>query len=162
MGSQAAHFFALLRVDRSNHFRDHKIRSVAEVSVLDREIGNRFGDEGNAGLQIVALGTLHSNFVALNRSLNLEIRVALVVLKPDVVARLVALDELGFLDKRFELATAGSVDDGKSTLIGRLLYDSKQVFEDTLASLERASAAQGLAFGHASRFKFTDFAVGGR
>ncbi len=40
--------------------------------------------------------------------------------------------------------TAGSVDDGKSTLIGRLLYDSKQVFEDTMASLERASAAQGL------------------
>ena len=40
--------------------------------------------------------------------------------------------------------TAGSVDDGKSTLIGRLLYDSKQVFEDTLASLERASEAQGL------------------
>ncbi|MGE3075879.1 MAG: sulfate adenylyltransferase subunit 1 [Dehalococcoidia bacterium] len=39
--------------------------------------------------------------------------------------------------------TAGSVDDGKSTLIGRLLFDSKQVFEDTLASLERASAAQG-------------------
>jgi sulfate adenylyltransferase large subunit len=42
------------------------------------------------------------------------------------------------------LVTAGSVDDGKSTLIGRLLYDSKQVFEDTMASLERASAAQGL------------------
>jgi bifunctional enzyme CysN/CysC len=42
------------------------------------------------------------------------------------------------------LVTAGSVDDGKSTLIGRLLYDSKAVFEDTLASLERASAAQGL------------------
>jgi sulfate adenylyltransferase large subunit len=40
--------------------------------------------------------------------------------------------------------TAGSVDDGKSTLIGRLLYDSKQVFEDTMVSLERASAAQGL------------------
>ncbi|MEO9254315.1 MAG: GTP-binding protein, partial [Tepidiformaceae bacterium] len=40
--------------------------------------------------------------------------------------------------------TAGSVDDGKSTVIGRLLYDSKQVFEDTMASLERASAAQGL------------------
>ena len=40
--------------------------------------------------------------------------------------------------------TAGSVDDGKSTLIGRLLYDSKQVFEDTLASIERASQAQGL------------------
>ena len=41
-------------------------------------------------------------------------------------------------------ATAGSVDDGKSTLIGRLLYDSKQVFEDTMASLRRASEAQGL------------------
>ncbi len=36
------------------------------------------------------------------------------------------------------------MDDGKSTLIGRLLYDSKQVFEDTMASLERASEAQGL------------------
>ena len=45
------------------------------------------------------------------------------------------------------IATAGSVDDGKSTLIGRLLYDSKQVFEDTLASLQRASAAQGLGHG---------------
>ncbi|MFN0148945.1 MAG: sulfate adenylyltransferase subunit 1 [Dehalococcoidia bacterium] len=42
------------------------------------------------------------------------------------------------------LATAGSVDDGKSTLIGRLLYDSKQVFEDTMVSIERASEAQGL------------------
>ncbi len=41
-------------------------------------------------------------------------------------------------------ATAGSVDDGKSTLIGRLLYDSKQVFEDTMFSLERATEAQGL------------------
>ncbi len=40
--------------------------------------------------------------------------------------------------------TAGSVDDGKSTLIGRLLYDTRQVFEDTLASIERASHAQGL------------------
>lgn len=42
------------------------------------------------------------------------------------------------------LVTAGSVDDGKSTLIGRLLYDSKQVFEDTLASIQRASTMQGL------------------
>ena len=32
--------------------------------------------------------------------------------------------------------TCGSVDDGKSTLIGRLLYDTKLLFEDTLASLE--------------------------
>src|SRR5215217_4939575 len=35
--------------------------------------------------------------------------------------------------------TAGSVDDGKSTLIGRLLYDSKGVYEDQLASVKKAS-----------------------
>ncbi|WP_433331314.1 sulfate adenylyltransferase subunit 1 [Spirillospora sp. CA-294931] len=40
-------------------------------------------------------------------------------------------------------ATAGSVDDGKSTLIGRLLYDSKSIFEDQLESVERASAGRG-------------------
>ncbi len=40
-------------------------------------------------------------------------------------------------------ATAGSVDDGKSTLIGRLLYDSKQVFEDQLEAIERTSMARG-------------------
>lgn len=37
------------------------------------------------------------------------------------------------------IATAGSVDDGKSTLIGRLLYDSKAVYEDQYAAIERAS-----------------------
>ena len=41
------------------------------------------------------------------------------------------------------LATAGSVDDGKSTLIGRLLYDSKAILEDQLASVERASSQRG-------------------
>jgi len=40
-------------------------------------------------------------------------------------------------------ATAGSVDDGKSTLIGRLLYDSKAIFEDQLESVERASRDKG-------------------
>src|SRR6476646_11383744 len=40
-------------------------------------------------------------------------------------------------------ATAGSVDDGKSTLIGRLLYDSKQIFEDTLESSEHSSRLRG-------------------
>ncbi|MBA2919632.1 sulfate adenylyltransferase subunit CysN [Sphingomonas sp. MAH-20] len=39
--------------------------------------------------------------------------------------------------------TCGSVDDGKSTLIGRLLYDSKQIFEDQLASLEADSRRVG-------------------
>ncbi|MGF6880997.1 bifunctional enzyme CysN/CysC [Nocardia sp. GAS34] len=41
------------------------------------------------------------------------------------------------------LATAGSVDDGKSTLIGRLLYDSKNLFTDQLAAIERVSAQRG-------------------
>jgi bifunctional enzyme CysN/CysC len=40
-------------------------------------------------------------------------------------------------------ATAGSVDDGKSTLIGRLLYDSKSIFEDQLSAVEKTSAARG-------------------
>ena len=40
-------------------------------------------------------------------------------------------------------ATAGSVDDGKSTLIGRLLYDTKSLFEDQLESVEAVSAARG-------------------
>ncbi len=39
--------------------------------------------------------------------------------------------------------TAGSVDDGKSTLIGRLLYDSKSIFEDQLEAMETSSAKKG-------------------
>ena len=40
-------------------------------------------------------------------------------------------------------ATAGSVDDGKSTLIGRLLFDSKSIFTDQLEAVERTSAQRG-------------------
>ena len=40
--------------------------------------------------------------------------------------------------------TAGSVDDGKSTLIGRLLYDSKSIFQDQLAAIENTSKKKGL------------------
>ena len=40
--------------------------------------------------------------------------------------------------------TAGSVDDGKSTLIGRLLYDSKSIFEDRYEQIEQASKNRGL------------------
>ena len=39
--------------------------------------------------------------------------------------------------------TAGSVDDGKSTLIGRLLYDSKSIFEDQMEAIENASSKKG-------------------
>ena len=41
------------------------------------------------------------------------------------------------------LATAGSVDDGKSTLIGRLLYDAKGIFEDQLEAIRRSSEQRG-------------------
>ncbi len=40
-------------------------------------------------------------------------------------------------------STAGSVDDGKSTLIGRMLYDTKSIFQDTLDSIERTSNQRG-------------------
>src|SRR6202451_3796406 len=41
------------------------------------------------------------------------------------------------------IATAGSVDDGKSTLIGRLLHDTKSIFEDQLDAIEKTSVARG-------------------
>ena len=50
--------------------------------------------------------------------------------------------------------TAGSVDDGKSTLIGRLLYDSKSIFEDQVTQIENASAKKGL--DHVDLSLFTD------
>ncbi len=43
-------------------------------------------------------------------------------------------------------ATAGSVDDGKSTLIGRLLYDTKTIFEDQIEAVEKASAQMGTEY----------------
>lgn len=46
------------------------------------------------------------------------------------------------------LLTAGSVDDGKSTLIGRLLFDSKKLYDDQLAALERDSKRVGNAGDH--------------
>ena len=45
------------------------------------------------------------------------------------------------------LLTCGSVDDGKSTLIGRLLYDSKMIYEDQLAAIERDSKIHGTTGG---------------
>ncbi|MBP7409483.1 MAG: sulfate adenylyltransferase subunit CysN [Flavobacteriales bacterium] len=50
----------------------------------------------------------------------------------------------GYLDMDLlRFTTAGSVDDGKSTLIGRLLYDTKQIFEDQMEAVEAASAKRG-------------------
>ena len=47
-------------------------------------------------------------------------------------------------------ATAGSVDDGKSTLIGRLLLDSKAIFEDQMLAIEHTSAGCSSATGCSS------------
>ena len=63
------------------------------------------------------------------------------------------LDIKAFLDKDeqkdlLRLLTAGSVDDGKSTLIGRLLFDSKKLYEDQLDALERDSKRMGNAGDH--------------
>ncbi len=53
-------------------------------------------------------------------------------------------DSTGYLDMDLlRLTTAGSVDDGKSTLIGRLLYDSKNTFDDQMAAVELSSAKRG-------------------
>jgi sulfate adenylyltransferase subunit 1 len=50
----------------------------------------------------------------------------------------------GYLDMDLlRFTTAGSVDDGKSTLIGRLLYDSKSIFEDQYESIKRTSEQRG-------------------
>ncbi len=67
-------------------------------------------------------------------------------------------DITAFLDRDekkdlLRLFTAGSVDDGKSTMIGRLLFDSKKIYEDHLAALERDNKQMG----HAG--EFTDYAL---
>ena len=50
------------------------------------------------------------------------------------------------MNQLLRFTTAGSVDDGKSTLIGRLLYDSKSIFEDQLAAVEASSAKKGFDY----------------
>jgi bifunctional enzyme CysN/CysC len=67
-------------------------------------------------------------------------------------SELIAKDILAYLEQheRKELLrfiTCGSVDDGKSTLIGRLLYDSKMIYEDHLAQLENESKVHGTTGG---------------
>lgn len=52
--------------------------------------------------------------------------------------------QTGYLSMQLlRFTTAGSVDDGKSTLIGRLLFDSKAIFEDQMEAIERASLLKG-------------------
>ena len=61
---------------------------------------------------------------------------------------LIASDILEYLEQHenkemMRFLTCGNVDDGKSTLIGRLLYDSKMIYEDQLASVTKDSAKVG-------------------
>ncbi len=65
-------------------------------------------------------------------------------------SELIAQDINAYLEEHenkdlLRFLTCGSVDDGKSTLIGRLLHDSKMIYEDTLATLEADSTTQGSA-----------------
>ena len=69
-----------------------------------------------------------------------------------VADALIAADIDAYLERHqhkdlLRFITCGSVDDGKSTLIGRLLYDSKMIFEDQLASLEADSKRVGTQGG---------------
>ena len=66
----------------------------------------------------------------------------------DAEQELIASDITAFLERHrdkqlLRFITCGSVDDGKSTLIGRLLYDTRQIFDDQLASLEADSKRVG-------------------
>jgi len=54
------------------------------------------------------------------------------------------MDHIDNTSDLLRFTTAGSVDDGKSTLIGRLLYDSKTIFEDQLEMVQQASTRKGL------------------
>ena len=63
-------------------------------------------------------------------------------------SNLIATDIYAYLSQHenkelLRFITCGSVDDGKSTLIGRLLYDSKMIYEDTLASIRKDSVLHG-------------------
>src|SRR5437867_1877530 len=68
------------------------------------------------------------------------------------VSEAIATDVLGYLERHehkslLRFITCGSVDDGKSTLIGRLLYESHMLFEDQLAALEADSKRVGTQGG---------------
>ena len=74
---------------------------------------------------------------------------------------LIATDIEAYLEQHenkelLRFLTCGSVDDGKSTLIGRLLYDSKMIYEDQLAAIRRDSSRQGNVDGDFDPALLTD------
>ena len=71
------------------------------------------------------------------------------------------LDIAAYLERHqqkelLRLLTCGSVDDGKSTLIGRLLHDTRQIYEDQLAAVKRDSVKQGTTGGAVDLALLTD------
>ena len=73
----------------------------------------------------------------------------------------ISADILGYLQQHqdkdlLRFITCGSVDDGKSTLIGRLLFDSKLIYEDQLAAVEAASVRKGTLGGATDLALLTD------
>ena len=65
-------------------------------------------------------------------------------LDPDTVEDMFSMEDFLAAEQAKELvrfSTAGSVDDGKSTLIGRLLYDSQNVYEDHVRAVTKAASA---------------------
>src|SRR5690606_13356390 len=94
---------------------------------VDRSRRSRLdGKEEARGLFLMSAGSSLASTVRFDES-------------PDIGAALDEHNRRSFL--RF--LTCGSVDDGKSTLIGRLLYDTKLIFEDQFAALERDSRRHG-------------------
>ena len=76
-------------------------------------------------------------------------------------SELIATDIDAYLEQHeqkelLRFLTCGSVDDGKSTLIGRLLYDSKMIYEDTLATLQKDSVTHGTTGGDFDPALLTD------
>ena len=67
--------------------------------------------------------------------------------KNKVTSKKIKMDSNNKLDfsdvELLRFTTAGSVDDGKSTLIGRLLYDSKSIFEDQYDAVRKSSEKRG-------------------
>ncbi|MBS1906241.1 MAG: 50S ribosome-binding GTPase [Actinobacteria bacterium] len=78
--------------------------------------------------------------------------------RPDEVSRSEEGREAGVLGDTtlFRFATAGSVDDGKSTLVGRLLHDAKAILADQLEQVARTSADRGFAHGEFDFALLTD------
>jgi len=118
-------------------------------------------DQWNSGEshygRIIAAGRPHSYFQSFSTHFHVSIRFASMSHQSD----LIATDIHAYLKQHehkqlLRFITCGSVDDGKSTLIGRLLYDSKMIYEDHLSQLEADSKTVGTTGGNFDPALLTD------